>query len=340
MGLYPASGDAADRDSCDSYRNRVERMDVTSPQSYKAQINLQRTLHEVNELTLQTQRQESRLILYYILGGLLLLGAVVASVINLRRKNRYLRQSEKELEEAQCKARLSIQTKNLFLSNMSHEIRTPLNALSGFSAILTDSHLDAAMRQQCNDIILQNSELLVKLIDDVVDLSNLEKGRMAVSCTPCDVVDLCRKLVDTVDRIKQTPAEVRILSPLDQLTLHTDPARLQQLLFNLLINATKFTTEGSITLSLEVKDGEALFAVTDTGCGIAPEQQAVVFNRFEKLHEDVQGTGLGLSICQLIVNRLGGRIWIDSDYHQGARFCFTHPLPPVEETATGKEAGL
>ena len=187
------------------------------------------------------------------------------------------------------------------------------------------------MRQQCNEIIQQNSDLLVKLIDDVVDLSSLEKGNMQFRYADEEVVSLCHKVVDTVERIKQTAADVRFATSLQELTLHTDAARLQQVLINLLINASKFTPEGSITLSMELQEEMVLFSVTDTGCGISPEQRAKVFNRFEKLNEQAQGSGLGLSICQLIIQEMGGRIWIDPDYNEGARFCFTHPLHRQQE---------
>ena len=213
---------------------------------------------------------------------------------------------------------------------MSHEIRTPLNALSGFSGILTDANIDAATRQQCNEIIQQNSDLLLKLIDDVVDLSSLEIGKMQFHFANNDAVFVCRNVVDTVEKIKQTAASVLFETSLEKLEIYTDEARLQQLLINLLINATKFTTEGSIILSLEKQSEEtALFTVTDTGCGIAPEKQGQIFNRFEKLNEGAQGTGLGLSICQLIIEQVGGRIWIDHEYTEGARFMFTHPIIPV-----------
>ena len=320
-----------DREACDRYREEKERADVTSPQSYIAQINLQRTLHEVNELKLQNERQQNRLLFYPIVGGLLLLGSIAFSIHKLRRINRHLKQSEQELEQARQEAEQSTFRKNLFLSNMSHEIRTPLNALSGFSSILTDNNVDAEMRQQCNEIIQQNSDLLVKLIDDVVDLSSLEKGNMQFRHADEEVVSLCHKVVDTVERIKQTAADVRFATSLQELTLHTDAARLQQVLINLLINASKFTPEGSITLSMELQEEMVLFSVTDTGCGISPEQRAKVFNRFEKLNEQAQGSGLGLSICQLIIQEMGGRIWIDPDYNEGARFCFTHPLHRQQE---------
>lgn len=164
---------------------------------------------------------------------------------------------------------------------MSHEIRTPLNALSGFSSILTDNNIDAEMRKQCNDIIQQNSDLLLKLIDDVVDLSSLERGKMQFRFEIHDAVSLCQNVTDTVDKIKQTSASIVFQTSLGKLELYTDEARLQQLLINLLINATKFTTKGRITLTLEKQDGMALFAVTDTGCGIAPEKQGKIFHRLK-----------------------------------------------------------
>ena len=315
------------RIACDLYRQEMEQQSVTSPRSHIAQINLQKTLHEVNELKIHNERRKIIMLLIHIAAALLFLSSSIYSLVRLLQKNRHLRESEQELCDALRQAEHSIQRKNLFLSNMSHEIRTPLNALSGFSSILTESHLDKDTREQCTEIILQNSDLLIKLIDDVVDLSNLEKGHLRFTCQRTEVIALCKKVVDTVDRIKQTLAEVRFESPLPELYLVTDAARLQQMLINLLINATKFTSEGSITLSLELHDGMAHFAVTDTGCGIAPEKRSKVFNRFEKLHENVKGTGLGLSICQLIIHQLGGSIWIDPAYNEGARFCFSHPLP-------------
>lgn len=319
--------------ACDSLRLLYQMRDSISAQSYVAQVNLQRARYEVNELTLKTQKRRADLLLYAAIGSLAILALIGVGTYNLSHKNRRLKAAQLRLEKAQKEAANSIRTKNLFLSNMSHEIRTPLNALSGFSAILTDSHIDAETRQQCNEIIQQNSDLLVKLIDDVVDLSNMEKGDMQFRFAEQEVVSLCRKVVDSVERIKQTAAEVAFETSLSQLTLYTDEARLQQLLINLLINATKFTTTGSITLTLDVTDGMARFAVTDTGCGIAPDQREKVFNRFEKLNENAQGTGLGLSICRLIIERFGGKIWIDPDYNTGTRFCFTHPLPTASNDA-------
>ncbi|MGN0054579.1 MAG: sensor histidine kinase, partial [Bacteroides sp.] len=276
-------GDETARDSCDRFRYKNSIRDSVSAQSYVAEVNLQRARYQVDELTLANQRQRTRFLYYLTACGIVLLTSTGAGTLYLRRKNRQLKSAQAQLKQAQQAAERSIRTKNLFLSNMSHEIRTPLNALSGFSSILTDSNIDGDIRMQCNDIIQQNSDLLIKLIDDVVDLSNLEKGTMQFHMADQECVSLCRRVIDTVERIKQTAAAVLFEAELTELTLHTDEARLQQLLINLLINATKFTPEGSITLRLEIQGEMALFSVTDTGCGIAPEQREKVFNRFEKL---------------------------------------------------------
>ena len=128
--------------------------------------------------------------------------------------------------------------------------------------------------------------------------------------------------------MKRTSAAISFETSLTSLDINTDSGRLQQVLINLLINATKFTQEGRIVLKLDINEErqEAIFAIEDTGCGIPLEKQPHIFERFEKLHEGVQGAGLGLSICQLIIENIGGKIWIDSSYTNGTRFVFTHPL--------------
>ena len=236
------------------------------------------------------------------------------------------------MEQSRLNAENAMQTKSLFLSNMSHEIRTPLSALSGFSSLLTEQALDEETRRQCGDIIQQNSDLLLKLINDVIDLSNLEIGNMKFNFNYYDAIAICNNVIDTVNKVKQTQAELRFHTSLTSLKLYTDDSRLQQLLINLLINATKFTPQGSITLEVRQESEDfALFSVTDTGCGIPLEKQSSIFNRFEKLNEGAQGTGLGLSICQLIIERIGGKIWIDSTYTDGCRFYFTHPIQSHEQ---------
>ena len=247
-------------------------------------------------------------------------------------------QQQKELKAARIKAEESDRLKSAFLANMSHEIRTPLNALSGFSSLLTEENLDNETRRQCNEVILQNSELLLKLINDVIDLSSLEFGKIQFCINKYNVVNICRNVIDTVSKIKQTQAAICFITELESMDIETDDARLQQVLINLLINATKFTSQGSIILELRKQsEQELLFSVTDTGCGIPKEKQAAIFRRFEKLNENAQGSGLGLSICQLIIEHIGGKIWIDSDYTGGSRFFFTHPIRQSQSTNPQKE---
>ena len=187
--------------------------------------------------------------------------------------------------------------------------------------------MDDETRRQCNEVILQNSELLLKLINDVIDLSSLEFGKLQFSIAAHNAVSICKNVVDTVSKVKQTQAEIRFVTELENMEIETDDSRLQQVLINLLINATKFTPQGSITLELKKEsDDLLLFSVTDTGCGIPKEKQASIFQRFEKLNENAQGSGLGLSICQLIIEHIGGKIWIDPEYTTGSRFLFTHPI--------------
>ena len=263
--------------------------------------------------------------------------AETASIIGLITNVQHFKDKEEELMRAKDLA-IEAELKQSFLANMSHEIRTPLNALSGFSSLLTEENLDNETRRQCNEVILQNSELLLKLINDVIDLSSLEFGKIQFCINKYNVVNICRNVIDTVSKIKQTQAAICFITELESMDIETDDARLQQVLINLLINATKFTSQGSIILELRKQsEQELLFFVTDTGCGIPKEKQAAIFRRFEKLNENAQGSGLGLSICQLIIEHIGGKIWIDSDYTGGSRFFFTHPIRQSQSTNPKKE---
>lgn len=316
------------REACQIYQHILAERDSLTSHNYSSQVNLLRAIYQADDLHLSNDARRREILLYAVSGSVAILLLALSFIFIYRQRNRRLLLSRRQLDEARLMAEKSIQSKSLFLSNMSHEIRTPLNALVGFSSILVEENIDEATRKQCSDIIEQNSELLEKLFGDIVDLSNIELGNLQFHYADEEVVAICHHVIDTVDRIKQTAAEVRFSSPVPSLTLYTDKARLQQLLINLLVNATKFTTQGYIQLTLCITpSGEALFTVEDTGCGIPPEQQEKIFHRFEKLNEGVQGSGLGLSICQLIIERFGGKIWIDPTYSKGTRFCFTHPLP-------------
>lgn len=303
---------------------------IVSP-SYAHRINNLRASYQENRMMVENKAEFNNIFMGGISIGIVILAIIIYLALHILKQNKEIAQSKVKLEQSKSEAENAMQTKSLFLSNMSHEIRTPLTALSGFSNLLTEQGLDAETRRQCGEIIQQNSDLLLKLINDVLDLSNLETKNMEFSFNTFDAIAICNNVIDTVNKVKQTQAEVRFNTSLDSLKLYTDDSRLQQLLINLLINATKFTPQGSIILQLELQsDKVALFSVTDTGCGIPLEKQSKIFNRFEKLNEGDQGTGLGLSICQLIIERIGGKIWIDSTYTNGCRFYFTHPVNPED----------
>lgn len=304
--------------------------------SYAHRINNLRASYEENRMKVENKAEFNRIFLGGIVIGIIVLGVMIYLVIHIVKQNKKIAESKIRMEQSRLNAENAMQSKSLFLSNMSHEIRTPLSALSGFSSLLTEQALDEETRRQCGDIIQQNSDLLLKLINDVIDLSNLEIGNMKFNFNYYDAIAICNNVIDTVNKVKQTQAELRFNTSLPSLKLYTDDSRLQQLLINLLINATKFTPQGNITLEVQQESKDfALFSVTDTGCGIPLEKQSSIFNRFEKLNEGAQGTGLGLSICQLIIERIGGKIWIDPNYTTGCRFYFTHPINPTKQ---GKEA--
>ena len=239
-----------------------------------------------------------------------------------------LQESESVLRDAKDRAEESSRLKSAFLANMSHEIRTPLNAIVGFSDVLASGGSSEDEQQGYVDIIKTNSDLLLRLINDILDVSRLEADRVTFTFEECDVVPLCQRVLASVSQARKSENEFIFECDRESMDMRTDTQRLQQVIINLLSNADKFTRNGKITLGLKMdeKQREVLFSVSDTGTGIPLEKQKLVFERFEKLNEYVQGTGLGLSICKLTVEKWGGKIWVDPGYTDGARFVFTHPL--------------
>lgn len=314
-------------EACRIYQELYPPIDTLASQSYIRQINTIKAKYQVDKAETASNNEYNKIITSILVGTMALVTLFVLLAILLKRQREKVKLSTQKLATSRINAENAMRAKSVFLSNMSHEIRTPLNALSGFSSLLTEEGLDDETRRQCNEVIQQNSELLLKLINDVIDLSSLEFGKLQFCIAQHDAVSICRNVIDTVNKVKQTQAELTFTTELEEMPIETDDSRLQQVLINLPINATKFTPQGSIVLKLEKEtDDTVLFTVTDTGCGIPKDKQANIFQRFEKLNENAQGSGLGLSICQLIIEHIGGQIWIDSEYAEGSRFCFTHPI--------------
>lgn len=251
----------------------------------------------------------------------------------MKRLKDKLLKSEKDLRIAKDKAEESNRLKSAFLANMSHEIRTPLNSIVGFSDVLAMGGSTEEERQSYYEIIKTNSDLLLRLINDILDLSRLEANRVTLTWEECDIVQLCNQVVASVSFSRHSDNQFLFTTTFDSYPLETDVQRMQQVIINLLSNADKFTKQGKITLDFSVDEeaNMAIFSVMDTGCGIPKEKQKQVFERFEKLNEYAQGTGLGLSICKLIVYKWKGDIWVDPDYTGGARFVFSHPLKIEKE---------
>ena len=254
-------------------------------------------------------------------------------IIRINHLKHHLEVSGEELLVAKEKAEESNRLKTAFLANMSHEIRTPLNAIVGFSSVLVSDDSSPAEKAQYCDIIQKNSDLLLHLINDILDISRMESGKIKFVWEECDVVELCQTALSTAEYGRKTSALFLFETPVASLVIKTDAQRLKQVLINLLSNAAKFTPSGSIKLAIAIdKQHQQLeLSVSDTGCGIPPDKSEKVFERFEKLNEYSQGTGLGLAISRLIVENLGGKIWVDKDYTEGARFVFTHPLTKKEK---------
>ena len=245
----------------------------------------------------------------------------------IQKLNEELAASQEKLQAALVAAEKASRAKTTFLSNMSHDIRTPMNAIVGLTTLLEHEIHEPEKLQLHIQKIQNSSQHLLGLINDILDFSDFENDNITFNIRTHDAVKLCNEVVETVMASRKLEVEMRFDTDLSVLMLDTDDARLRQVLINLLVNATKFTEQGSIVLELKMADaGTALFSVTDTGCGIPPEKQHLIFERFEKLNDFVQGSGLGLSICQLIVKYMNGKLWVDSGYTRGARFCFTHPL--------------
>lgn len=297
--------------------------------NYPKEIDRLCTRFQADQLAYQNERDRIVSMRFYLAGIIVSVLFLIFLLVLDWKKIFRLKHSQMRQEAMKEKAVQAIQRKNMFLSNMSHEVRTPLNAIVGFSAVLTDEDesFDDESRREFSEIIKVNSFQLLKLINDILDFSDFENDNITFNIRTHDAVKLCNEVVETVMVSRKLEVEMRFDTDLSVLMLDTDDARLRQVLINLLVNAAKFTEQGSIVLELKMADADtALFSVTDTGCGIPPEKQHLIFERFEKLNDFVQGSGLGLSICQLIVKYMNGKLWVDSGYTRGARFCFTHPL--------------
>ena len=248
----------------------------------------------------------------------------IIEIISINYDITELKRTEEMLVKARDKAEASDRLKSAFLANMSHEIRTPLNAIVGFSSLLTSTE-NAAEKELYNSLIGHNNKLLLNLINDVIDLSKIESGYLELRP---DWVNLTELLDESVaEYAHQVPSGVELLTnyPAHDSLVELDKLRIKQILSNFLSNALKNTATGHVEVFYEVDHQSVRIGVKDTGRGIPQNMLEKIFERFEKLDSFAQGAGLGLSICKLIVEKMNGRILVDSQLGIGTTFIIELP---------------
>ena len=309
----------------DSTNNLLQLSDIAE---LNTQIGAERLKMENIQAT-----SRYRITLFSIVTGFLLLSLLFLMLYPHRKRkvNLELCHKNEELSEARDQAEAANKAKSIFLQNMSHEIRTPLNSIVGFSQLITspDANLSQEERQDFCHLIQHNSDLLLTLVGDILSAAELESNRYTMKIAPHSCNKLCREAITTVEHRKPEGVKLYYTSEVDDCyELSTDGQRVCQILINFLTNAEKHTTQGEIRLhcSLTENPGYVTFSVTDTGTGIPPEYSETIFERFEKADNFGQGTGLGLNICRLIAERLKGKVLLDKEYKEGARFVFVLPV--------------
>ena len=240
-----------------------------------------------------------------------------------------LQNIEQELIKARIKAEQSDRLKSAFLANMSHEIRTPLNAIVGFSQLLPTA--DTPEEQKLySDIINQNSDILLQLINDILDLSKIEAGTLEYVKRPINLGEVCRTIYAVHKERIKGGVDFIFDNGEEDLQMEGDPNRIMQVITNFITNATKFTHTGEIRFGFEREGENVRVYVKDTGIGIEKEKVGHIFERFVKLNSFVQGTGLGLSICRMIIEKIGGEIGVTSEFGKGSTFYFIIPCTEVD----------
>lgn len=319
---------------------RIAQEEKTSSE-FATLLNVEKLNNENIELTLLSQQAslQSRKLIMLLMAGLLIIIGVVfyrenrmnrrlkQSQVQLRQRNAELVESQKELSMAKERAEDASKMKTNFIQSMSHEIRTPLNSIVGFSQVLTHLLDQNEEVKQCSDMIDRASNDLLKLVSDVIDLSNLDSSHDKLPVETLDLDIQCNLCLEPIRQMSQPGVEVLYIAPpaATNTMVESNAHGLSLILTNLLHNAAKFTQKGSITLALSINENQhtATITVTDTGRGIEPEKQELIFERFVKLDDFSQGTGLGLSICRSAAQRLAGTLIVDKDYTTGTRFILT-----------------
>lgn len=255
--------------------------------------------------------------------------AAMKTIEELEELNHQLQVELRKARAAQAQAEAANQNKSVFLANMSHEIRTPLNVIMGFSNLIVTAATEEEKRMYA-EVLENNCSLLLQLINDILDLSKIESGTLTFAEEEMELNILLEELASAMrTRIVAEEVVLNCVTLSAPCFVVAEKKRLSQVLINLLTNAIKFTTKGSIRLGYEIHGKMLYFYVADTGCGFPESQKQKVFERFVRLDSAKPGTGLGLAICRTIVEKMGGRIGVESEEGKGSCFWFTIPYIPL-----------
>ena len=242
-----------------------------------------------------------------------------------------------EIKEAKQKAEESDKLKTIFLANMSHEIRTPMNAIIGFSDLLNNGTVEQKKQSHFLNIIDKSAKQLLKIINDIIDISKIEANQLTISkdsFSPNELIKEVFVMFENSENIKKD-VNLKIKFPENSTNpiIQSDSFRIKQVLINLVTNALKFTNFGKVEIGYKISDSEIVFYVADTGIGIPKDKQDIIFDRFRQVNEFSyhEGTGLGLAICKGIVKNLGGKIWIKSEFEKGSTFYFSIAKNELQE---------
>lgn len=285
-------------------------------------VNRRYASYKSNEANKEKMRRDSILLTYSLLVIALLVTLYLGWKYNNARKEK---KRADQLQKALDQAAVADRIKTVFIQNMRHEIRTPLNAIVGFAQLMSND-LSEDERAQYNAYIQESNNQLLSTLDDIIDVSNMEVGTFNFRFADTSIDDMCHQRMEDVRELLAPGVELVYKTNSPGLHVFTDYKRIGQVIYNLLTNACKNTSKGSITLSAEHRGDFIQFTVADTGVGVPPDKAKAIFEHFEKLDSYSPGLGLGLYVCNLIANALNGSIYLNTEYKGGAQFVFSVPV--------------
>lgn len=319
-------------------KKMVEQLEVRISESSQTRVaELEARLGNLTlaaDLAEERHRMTAVMRLVFLMANIILALVVLTLVFYIRNLHKNKAKDEQriaELKAANERVTAADAAKTRFVQNMSHEVRTPLNAIVGFSQLLSlpDGSFPPEEKEEFSTHIVNNAQMLTMLLDDILNASAMDADKYRIVYEDGECHFICQAAIRSAEHRLQ-PGVRMYYDPENEapFTFRTDPRRVQQVLINLLTNACKHTEKGEIRLSSSCTErpGFVTFAVSDTGPGVPADKAEAIFERFVKLNEFVQGTGLGLSICRDIAARMGGRVYLDTSYTDGARFVFELPL--------------